>query len=69
MIHKAGLCELNPFWQPDYFDRLIRNGEHFDAVMSYIRRNPTMARLREGEYLYWEKLGMKAPQCSPQRIL
>lgn len=64
MIHKAGLSELEPFWQPDYFDRLIRNGEHFDAVMNYIRRNPVLAGLREGEYLYWEKPTAKAKEDS-----
>ena len=26
-------------WQSDYFDRLIRNGEHYNNVVSYIRKN------------------------------
>jgi len=25
LIHQARLSDLNPFWQPDYFDRLIRS--------------------------------------------
>ena len=41
-------------WQEDYFDRLIRDMKHFGNVVRYIRRNPTKARLREGEYLLWE---------------
>jgi putative transposase len=64
MVHKAGLCDLNPFWQPDYFDRLIRNGEHFEAVLNYIRRNPTIARLREGEFFYWEKSVVRSREGS-----
>ncbi len=24
LIHKTRLSALNPFWQPDYFDRLIQ---------------------------------------------
>ena len=41
-------------WQVDYFDRIIRDSKHFGNVVRYIRRNPTKARLREGEYLLWE---------------
>ena len=26
-------------WQSDYFDRLIRNGDHYNNVVSYIRQN------------------------------
>jgi hypothetical protein len=32
LIHKTGLSALNPFWQPDYFDRLIRSPEHCSTV-------------------------------------
>ncbi len=41
-------------WQEDYFDRLIRDGGHFDNVIRYIRRNPAKAKLREGEYGQYE---------------
>ena len=30
---------IGPFWQRDYFDRLIRDREHFCNVARYIRRN------------------------------
>ncbi len=43
-----------PVWQRDFFDRIIRDDEHFSNVVSYIRRNPQKARLRQGEYSYWE---------------
>ena len=33
------------FWQPDYFDRLIRNEAHFHRVLRYIEDNPVKAGL------------------------
>jgi arylsulfatase A len=33
------------FWQREYFDRYIRNGKHFRAVVSYIEQNPVKAGL------------------------
>ena len=41
-------------WQEDYFDRLIRDGEHFANCVRYIRRNPVKANLREGSYTHYE---------------
>lgn len=38
-------------WQRDYFDRLVRDEEHFANCVRYIRRNPHKARLVEGEYI------------------
>jgi REP element-mobilizing transposase RayT len=38
-------------WQADYWDRLIRSGEHFERVVSYIGANPTKAGLKEGEFV------------------
>ncbi len=43
-----------PFWQEDYFDRLVRDSRHFANCVRYIRRNPVKARLREGEFLLYE---------------
>ena len=37
-------------WQKDYYDRLIRNAEHFWNCANYIRNNPAKARLAENEY-------------------
>jgi REP element-mobilizing transposase RayT len=42
------------FWQPDYFDRLVRDHQHFANCVRYIRRNPVKARLRDGEYILYE---------------
>ncbi len=55
LIHKAGLSALNPFWQREYFDRLIRSPEHLTKVSGYIRENPVTARLRKSEFVYWER--------------
>ncbi len=41
-------------WQKDYFDRLIRDDQHFHRCVRYIRRNPEKANLREHESLLWE---------------
>jgi REP element-mobilizing transposase RayT len=35
-------------WQKDYFDRMIRDWEHFMHVARYIRRNPNKAGLAPG---------------------
>ncbi len=54
LIHKQGLCPLNPFWQADYYDRLIRSPEHLARVKAYIRENPAKAGLLSG-YVFWER--------------
>jgi putative transposase len=41
-------------WQPDYFDRLLRDEDHFRNCVSYLRNNPVKARLREGEFEIYE---------------
>ena len=33
------------FWSPDYFDRYIRNGDHFVRTKRYIEENPVRAHL------------------------
>lgn len=41
-------------WQRSYFDRLVRNQEHFRNVVGYIRNNPEKAHLRPGDYILYE---------------
>ncbi len=43
-----------PFWQHDYFDRIVRDGDHYQRCVRYIRRNPERAEVRAGEFLAWE---------------
>jgi type I restriction enzyme R subunit len=42
-------------WMDEYWDRLIRNEEHFEQVRDYIRNNPVESGLKEGEYLLYEE--------------
>jgi REP-associated tyrosine transposase len=39
------LGRTGPFWQDDYWDRFIRNEEHFFATIAYIDNNPVKAGL------------------------
>ncbi|GEP45480.1 transposase [Brevifollis gellanilyticus] len=48
------LGQQGQFWQHDYFDRLIRDGDHLRNVIRYIRRNPAKAFLKPGEFTLWE---------------
>jgi REP element-mobilizing transposase RayT len=45
--HKANriLKRTGQFWMLDYFDRYIRNAEHFASTVRYIENNPVKARL------------------------
>ena len=42
MLHRSG-----QFWIEDYFDRYMRNQEHFRKTVQYIENNPVKARLCE----------------------
>jgi REP element-mobilizing transposase RayT len=54
--HKANkaLRRSGEFWMPDYFDRYIRNADHFNRTVKYIENNPVKARLcaRPEEYRF-----------------
>jgi putative transposase len=41
-------------WMKGYYDRLVRDGEHFRRCVAYIRNNPKKAGLAEGEYRTFE---------------
>jgi hypothetical protein len=41
----ALLSRSGPFWAREYFDRYIRNGEHFTNTVAYIHNNPVKAKL------------------------
>ncbi len=45
--HEANkhLGRSGDFWMPDYFDRFIRDAEHFAAEVEYIHQNPVKAGL------------------------
>ena len=39
------LGRSGPVWQPDYFDRYIRDAEHYTKALNYIDNNPVKAGL------------------------
>jgi leucyl-tRNA synthetase/REP element-mobilizing transposase RayT len=41
------------FWQPEYYDQLIRNERHFFKVVEYILENPVKARLSVDAFTLW----------------
>lgn len=41
-------------WQKDYFDRLVRDWEHFINAARYIRRNPAKAKLPTRAFMSYE---------------
>jgi len=41
-------------WQKDYFDRLVRDHDHFFNCLRYIRANPQKAHLQNDDFLYWQ---------------
>ena len=47
-------------WARDYFDRLIRDDNHFWACARYIRRNPRKAGLRKHSYTLLEHPRVRA---------
>lgn len=49
------LGKTGSLWMDEYWDRLIRNEDHFEQVCDYIRNNPVKSGLKEGEYLLYEK--------------
>ena len=44
-----------PLWQEDYWDRLIRDEDHFLRCRDYILENPAKAKLRDGEFVLFSK--------------
>jgi type I restriction enzyme R subunit len=41
-------------WQNGYWDRILRHEEHRWKCREYIKNNPTVAKLRPGEYSLWQ---------------
>ncbi|HEY8241072.1 MAG TPA: transposase [Kiritimatiellia bacterium] len=47
-------CASGTLWQKDYFDRIIRDMDHFEQCVRYIRRNPKSAGLTPLLYTHFE---------------
>jgi len=48
-------------WQHEGFDHLLRGAEQLEGCMTYIRRNPQDARLKPGEYIFYEPPSFRDP--------
>ena len=44
-IHKLDSSTINPLWQRDYWDRFVRNEQHYYTTKHYIEANPVKAGL------------------------
>lgn len=50
---KLGLeKEAAKFWMPDYWDRFIRDEDHFNAAVRYTLNNPVKAKLPDNHIAY-----------------
>lgn len=47
----ALLSLTGPFWQREYYDRLIRNGKELDRAIAYVRSNPEKAGLADWKWV------------------
>jgi REP element-mobilizing transposase RayT len=58
-----------PFWQPEPFDHIIRSSGQFEYLQGYVAQNPKKAKLKPGEFLYWERpVYSSCPNCSEPRV-
>jgi putative transposase len=53
-IHRA-MGRMGRFWQEESFDHLVRTPEQFGAIRRYIAANASLARLRAGEYIRYQR--------------
>jgi REP-associated tyrosine transposase len=51
------LVRRGTLWQKESYDHLVRSEEQFHHYRRYIRDNPVKAKLREGEFAWWDALG------------
>ncbi len=55
---KLGIPDTKHLWQREYWDRYIRDSEHFNSVVDYIHQNPVKAGLCErAENWPWSSAG------------
>ena len=50
----AALLQLDRFWQPESFDRIVRDGNELNACRRYIALNPRKAHLSDKEFTYYK---------------
>lgn len=63
------LGQHGKFWQPESFDRYIRDRKHFVSVVRYIENNPVKARLsRQPEDWPWSSAWFRASNAGSAHI-
>jgi len=60
------LGRTGAFWMEDYHDRFIRNEEHFQRALAYIRNNPVKAGLVQSAD-QWPFTGNAGVPPAPER--
>lgn len=55
----VALGRSGSLWMTDYFDRLIRDEEHFWNCARYIRQNPVKGKLQAGRFILYESKTVK----------
>jgi REP element-mobilizing transposase RayT len=62
------LGRAGAFWYPDYFDRYIRDADHFEQAVAYIHENPVKAGLvsRSTDWP-WSSAGARAARPQSHR--
>jgi acyl-coenzyme A synthetase/AMP-(fatty) acid ligase/REP element-mobilizing transposase RayT len=61
------LGRTGPVWQPDYFDRYVRDWEHYQKTIAYIENNPVKAGLcsSPGEWEF-SSAGARTPSSASE---
>ena len=49
------LTRSGPFWQREYYDHLIRNGDQLARTIRYTAENPMRAKLKDWKWVYVSK--------------
>ncbi|NQU42540.1 transposase [bacterium] len=61
-----GRNAIAPIWHREYWDRYIRNQEHYDKALAYIHNNPVTARLAScPEDWPWSSAAQAIPPTNP----
>jgi REP element-mobilizing transposase RayT len=63
------LARRGRFWFEDYFDRYVRNAQHFDNAVSYIESNPVRAGLCKAPWEWpWSSAGLQIESRKAARV-
>jgi len=49
------LQRKSPLWQTDFFDRIVRDFDHYENCLNYIARNPVKAKLAKDSFAIYQR--------------